>query len=69
MVQTLALYVRASTGPVYGALRRTGPAVVRRVGRRLREEAIFVGLWAMVFCAASGVGLLGDAIWQSLGGR
>jgi hypothetical protein len=42
---------------------------VIRVLRRLREEAIFIGLWTMVFCAASGFGLLGDAIWQSVGGR
>lgn len=42
---------------------------MRRVGRRLREEAIWLMLWAMLFSAASGFGLLGDAIWQSVGGR
>lgn len=42
---------------------------MRRVARRVREEAIFVSLWAMVACAASGAGLFLDAVWQSLGGR
>lgn len=43
--------------------------MVRRVGRRLREEAIWLILVAGVLMAASGTGQLLDAIWQSLGGR
>lgn len=46
-----------------------GDDVVRRVGRRLREEAIWLILVAGVLMAASGTGQLLDAIWQSLGGR
>lgn len=42
---------------------------MRRLARRVREEAIFVGLWLMVACTASGVGLLGDAVYQTAGGR
>lgn len=56
-------------------LRRAAPAGVparcgvKRLARRVREEAIFVGLWLMLACAASGLGLLGDAVYQTAGGR
>lgn len=40
---------------------------------RLRRGALSVFadavIWGSVLMAASGLGLLGDAIWQSVGGR
>lgn len=46
-----------------GRARRPGePDVVRRVGRRLREEAIFVMLWAMVISAANAIAMLAAAM-------
>jgi hypothetical protein len=42
---------------------------VRRVGRRLREEAIWPILVGAVLATASGTGQLLDAVWQSMGGR
>jgi hypothetical protein len=39
-----------------------GPDVVRRALVRAREEAIWVGLWVMVGCAAVGFSQLAAAI-------
>lgn len=85
MVEDAPLYVRDPAGGVPGPDARVGAGapgcrrdragqgcvvrVVRRVGRRLREEAIWLILVAGVLMAASGTGQLLDAIWQSLGGR
>lgn len=62
VVPALPLLLRATARPVHQLLGEPGEVPVRRVGRRLREEAIFIGLWVCVLSTVNAAAMWAAAV-------
>lgn len=60
------MHLRPAVGPVHGILARGGETPMKQRLVNVFTDSV---VWVSVACAASGLGLLLDAVWQSLGGR